>query len=589
MLYVLLGLSCTRLINVYGTCESNAECIQALGDGAICLDDGYCSLGGLAVDTSDETTEDTGDTGDGTSVDTADTGDTGVEESCTTHKECRGENGLGSLCGDDGTCSQPDVVEMPSRCTTYPDGAFESWSEYSDAHILGAIVDARLEKPTQLTLKLAMNEINESLGSTQFVMFICDNQSDLWNGLHGDNLTSQQATEQLSDFLTNELHVPVIMGPGKSDLVQPTIEAGESTSDSSTIVVSTAGGDGLTELGSESGTSSWLLTNPGKVWSAVGDDYHRLLTLHSYFNDKESYGSAVILTDKVDLVTCAPGRTGAILSGCQFGDPNDLWTPDDAQYLLDLPGSSIVDVHIYPYSNVETAYSQLWYDYLSANVSSGTAILFLSDDIDTNSDFISRVVPSVAVFQNSAFYFSEAALQTSFIDAISPQTQTRFFIRGFSPGFDENGSLFNAPSSGFYQRLYDSTNGMDASENPQSIFTYDAIMLTFLAILHSEQAGDKGDGIDISKMLRTFKTFNNVSTGGDEFTLTTAGIQSALAMNPQDFRLLGLSGEIRQTSNQDASVSSFIWELNNGEVEYKYRCFNTLSTAQDTLDGCIVQ
>ena len=313
------------------------------------------------------------------------------------------------------------------------------------------------------------------------------------------------------------------------------------------------------------------------------------LTLHSYLTEKQSYGSAVILTDQVDFITCDPGTTGAILSGCEFTDNDDIWTPDDARDLLDQPGSSIADVLVFPYSKDQTASSQLWYDYLSANASSGTAVLFLSDNIDTNADFISRVVPSVMVFQNAAFYFSQYAQQAEFFDAISSQTSIRYFIRGFAPSFDHNGTLFNYSSTGFYQRLYDSTNGMDASENPQSVFTYDAIMMAYLAILHSDRAGNKVDGADVSEMLRTFKSFNNSSSSGGQFTLTPQGIEDTLSLNANEFSLLGLSGPIQFTTNQDASLSSSIWEYANGEIAYKYTCANSMSTAQDTLEGCVSQ
>ena len=37
MLHVFLNLGCTSLIHMYGECESDAECAQALGTGAVCL------------------------------------------------------------------------------------------------------------------------------------------------------------------------------------------------------------------------------------------------------------------------------------------------------------------------------------------------------------------------------------------------------------------------------------------------------------------------------------------------------------------------------------------------------------------------
>ena len=67
-----------------------------------------------------------------------------------------------------------------------------------------------------------------------------------------------------------ELHVPVVIGPGISDKVDVAIN---SSSGSDAIVISTAGGDGLTRL-----------NNDDRIWSSVGDDRHRLKTLIEYIN-----------------------------------------------------------------------------------------------------------------------------------------------------------------------------------------------------------------------------------------------------------------------------------------------------------------
>ena len=58
---------------------------QALGAGAVCLADGYCSLNSV-VEVDD--TDDTGDNND--TNETNDTDDTTVIVDCTTHMECRG-------------------------------------------------------------------------------------------------------------------------------------------------------------------------------------------------------------------------------------------------------------------------------------------------------------------------------------------------------------------------------------------------------------------------------------------------------------------------------------------------------------------
>ena len=119
MLLVLLGMGCTSLINVYGECESDTECAQALGAGAVCLADGYCSLNSV-VDTND--TDDTGDNNDTNETDdTNDTDDTTVI-GCTTHMECRAAMAGGQSVMTMGRV-RSEVSELPSRCVTYPSDA----------------------------------------------------------------------------------------------------------------------------------------------------------------------------------------------------------------------------------------------------------------------------------------------------------------------------------------------------------------------------------------------------------------------------------------------------------------------------------
>jgi len=270
MLLVLLSMGCTSLINVYGECESDAECAQALGTGAVCLADGYCSLNAV-VDTND-------------TDDTDDTDDTIVIEDCTTHMECRAANGWGAICNEDGTCSESDITELPQRCVTYPSDAFANPSSYSNAHIVGAIADSSLEMPSQLAIELAVQEINQGQEEAQFVVFSCDNRSDLELTMYGDNRDSTSATQLVASFLMTDVQVPVVIGPGISDKVEVAIS---SSAGSDSILLSTAGGDGLTNLSSN-----------GRIWSTVGDDRHRLKTMANFFNFAESYYFTLILSDR---------------------------------------------------------------------------------------------------------------------------------------------------------------------------------------------------------------------------------------------------------------------------------------------------
>ena len=336
----LLGFGCTRLIHFYSTCESDTECAQAFGEGSTCLSDGYCSLGDSDVDTADTHSED------------IDTGESIEEQSCTTHRECRGINGWGSICNDDGTCSESEISELPARCVTYPSDAFENPSEYSSAHIVGAIADGSLEMLAKLAIEMATEEINDGVVNEQFVTFLCDNRNDADLPVYNDGLDSIAATQLVSTFLITDLHAPVVVGPGISETVHVAVN---STSNSDSVFLSTAGGDGLTRL-----------TNDGRIWSSVGDDRHRLKTLIEYLNFVESYSHSLIVFDRPELLSCAAGPNGAVVHGCQLPDEDELYAPDDLQtmlYGLDDPMyQSVIFLHFVD----SPAASQIWFDYLQS-------------------------------------------------------------------------------------------------------------------------------------------------------------------------------------------------------------------------------
>ena len=48
------------------------------------------------------------------------------------------------------------------------------------------------------------------------------------------------------------------------------------------------------------------------------------------------------------------------------------------------------------------------------------------------------------------------------------------------------------------------------------------MMLAFAMILHNAKNDNKGDGVDISNMLRTFKSFDDASSGGTGFHIDTS-------------------------------------------------------------------
>ena len=77
---------------------------------------------------------------------------------------------------------------------------------------------------------------------------------------------------------------------------------------------------------------------------------------------------------------------------------------------------------------------------------------------------------------------------------------------------------------------------------------------------HNAKGENKGDGSDISNMLRTFKSFDDASLKGECVFIDTSRHSTLIgSVKLHDiFRIIGLSGQHRYTVDQDASLSSVI-------------------------------
>ena len=97
------------------------------------------------------------------------------------------------------------------------------------------------------------------------------------------------------------------------------------------------------------------LSSNGRIWSAVGDDRHRIVTMVDFINFAESYAFALILSDRHDLLDCATRPGDYFNEGCQVIDIDNVLPHDQMQdylYRMNSPlyePSSIHTKRITPY------------------------------------------------------------------------------------------------------------------------------------------------------------------------------------------------------------------------------------------------
>ena len=133
-------------------------------------------------------------------------------DACTSNIECREAFGWGQVCGDEGLCEQ---AEVPSRCAqTWPDDLLESPTDYTDNIVLGVNYDRTNFGYEVLAMRLAIIQANEQggLDGRDFALIECDNQADS----DFDDLTQEDANTTNTEWLSDSIGVPGIVGPATS-------------------------------------------------------------------------------------------------------------------------------------------------------------------------------------------------------------------------------------------------------------------------------------------------------------------------------------------------------------------------------------
>ena len=157
--------------------------------------------------------------------------------------------------------------------------------------------------------------------------------------MYADNRDSLSATELVSSFLMNDVHVSVVIG--QVYLAWLTLRLDKFLNSSDAIILSTAGGDGLTNLSSMVGYGLLLeMTATESLQWLISSDF------------AESYAFALILSDRHDLLDCATRPGDYFNEGCQVIDIDNVLPHDQMQDYLYGMNSPLYEAFIYPYKKI---------------------------------------------------------------------------------------------------------------------------------------------------------------------------------------------------------------------------------------------
>lgn len=182
---------------------------------------------------------------------------------CGSDSECRASVGLGSVCQDDGYCTQP---EPPEAClSTFPSDLWSAPNLYGKTLVIGTVYDNNNAILLD-AINVAVDEVRRrdgvSDGAVNYVAVHCLNADD--RGLGSSDPATRAANA--ADYLTETLGAELVIAPTGSSDVQSIYDA---TADTGTVIFAPASaattisrlqGDALTE------------SSPGRLWFTLPDD-----------------------------------------------------------------------------------------------------------------------------------------------------------------------------------------------------------------------------------------------------------------------------------------------------------------------------
>ncbi|MBC8071274.1 MAG: hypothetical protein IAG13_23315, partial [Deltaproteobacteria bacterium] len=127
---------------------------------------------------------------------------------CDSSTQCRAAFGLGSVCGEDGSCSAPATHP---RCTrSWPEDLVTRPEAYADHIVIGSLYGYLDHADTQRASELAIRQVEDQGGleGRHFAMLHCDTTA-----MAGDGLGDVDGTAAAAQFLARTIGVPAIVGP----------------------------------------------------------------------------------------------------------------------------------------------------------------------------------------------------------------------------------------------------------------------------------------------------------------------------------------------------------------------------------------
>jgi branched-chain amino acid transport system substrate-binding protein len=182
---------------------------------------------------------------------------------CETHAQCRAAFGLGATCGKSGLC---EPVPLIARCDrTYPDDLYDNFERYSDAVVLGTVMDrsSAAHRVRERAVRLAVKEADEAGGleGRRIALVSCNSEAKA----ELDDYDRTEASVITARYLARTFGAAAVIGPCASGDVEQVWQA--LRGNGAVIASPSATSPLLAQLEPESSDA-----HPGMLWRLAPSD-----------------------------------------------------------------------------------------------------------------------------------------------------------------------------------------------------------------------------------------------------------------------------------------------------------------------------
>jgi ABC-type branched-subunit amino acid transport system substrate-binding protein len=376
-------------------------------------------------------------------------------ELCSASADCRDEFGFGWTCGDTGYC---EAIDVSNRCDVpYPTDLFDRPEAYSDTIVLGTLFDFDDAEENLRAIELAVDEANieDGLNGTSFALVNCNYTQDL--ELDGDDAVT--AAKRLTTWLTDEVGVPAIVGPGSSPIVQQIWP--EADAAGVLLVAPSSTSDLLTEIDGAVSTDE----DPGLFWRTAPPDVFQSAAIVQDLNTRGAANVAILYQDGaygLGLAEAIEAGLTVPVERFRFENSNDLT-------------AAIAD----------------------AGVSDADHVVFVSSAPTDVSAFLNGA-NATGDYTAKTLFLTDSARDGTILDAAALASDLFPNVRGSVPVADPSTDVLEDTFYLAYSQRY----GVDASRDGFNTFSYDAAWITLYGIAWADAQGDPLTGTTIARGLR---------------------------------------------------------------------------------------